>query len=372
MPGVLGIIQPHVNRKVEARLMQKMIQPLIHHPWYRCARAHLPGAAIGLVSLGILAPAPHCLTSENGRQLLAFEGELYNTNELLRALGINYVRGDACEIQASLVLRAMRRWGTGALERFNGIFQLALWDADQQELILASDPGGLQPIYLAQRDDMLAFAPEVKALLQLPPVSREIDYQAILTFLQHGHTLGNSTFFRDVKVLPGGCYARFHHGQLDIQRYWRMKYAEKSSLKNHEIHELFLDTWKDVMRRQSGGDLRLGSLLSGGLDSRLILAELVCGGKMVSTFTTGKPGSEDSYIAREVSKALNCPNSFIPATPDNPMQGLEWVVYLTDGMFNCFHADIRHLLPSLAGTVEVVFDGISATDCFYNTIEVPF
>jgi asparagine synthase (glutamine-hydrolysing) len=154
--------------EAEARLVQNMLAPLFHLPSYRWAKEHWPGATLGIVSLGALTPTPRCVTSADERYLLAFEGELYNTVELQQDLGLDGAQNNSTEAQAAVVLRAMRRWGAEALNRFNGLFQLALWDAHTQELILSCDRAGLRSIYFAQQKEKFAFAPEVKALLTDP------------------------------------------------------------------------------------------------------------------------------------------------------------------------------------------------------------
>jgi hypothetical protein len=186
--------------------------------------------------------------------------------------------------------------------------------------------------------------------------------------LRHGFPLGEHTFFKEVKVLPGGHFLRFRRGRLQIQRYFKMRFTEKAELDERKIQEQFVETWQDVMRRQTSGDLRMGSLLSGGLDSRLILAGLVAQGKQAPTFTMGHPGSPESSLAKQVAEAAECPNLFSPIIPNEVAASLERAVYLTDGMFNCFHANVQHLLPSLS--VNFVFDGICPFDSFYNAGEV--
>jgi asparagine synthase (glutamine-hydrolysing) len=368
MPGVLGIAPSAIAPQLEARCLHNMLQSLLHYPWYQSTQKSVPGASLGLVSLNALTGSSFCVTSKDERYALAFDGELYNEDELREALNLNRKDGKAQDDQTYLVLLALQRWGSSALERFNGLFQLAFWDAQTQELIVGCDPAGLRPIYFAHQAEKIAFAPEAKALLVLPWVSREIDFDGVLSFLRHGFVLGDRTFFADIKVLPGGCFARFQRGCLEIHRYFKMRFAEKPQMRETEIRERFVETWRDVMRRQTHGDSRIGALLSGGLDSRLILAGL---DKPAPTFTMGQANCQDYKVAKQTAEAAGCLNLFSPILPDEAPIGLKRAVYLTDGMFNCFHANVRHVLPSLTETVDVVFDGICPLDSFYNAIEIP-
>ncbi len=302
MPGILGIVQPGMRPEVETRLVQNMLEPLIHFPWYRCTKEHWQGATLGIVSLGTLTRTPRCLISEDERYLLAFEGELYNTAELQQELGPAGIQNNSAEAQAAVVLRAMRRWGTEALDRFNGLFQIAFWDAHEQELIVSCDRGGLRPIYFSHGREKFAFAPEVKALLALPWISREIDAYGILSFLRHGLPLGHHTFFQEVQLLPPGSFAVFRRGQLQIRRYWQMNFQEKSPFGEKEMQQRFTETWMQAVREQSEGDFRFGLLLSGGVNSRALLSALVAQEKPAFTFTMGKPGCKDAEIARQLAE----------------------------------------------------------------------
>jgi len=366
MPGILGLVQPRMRLEAANRQIQNLIEPLIHFPWYQWAKEHWQGATLGIVSLGTLTRTPQCRLSEDERYLLAFEGELYNVGELQKELGLRSLPGEAAEIQADVVLHAMVRWGAEALQRFNGLFQLALWDARQQELILAGDRGGLRPIYFAQQKENFAFAPEVKALLTLPWVSREIDHYGILSFLRHGLPLGMHTFFQEVKVLPAGSFAVFRQGRLRLERYWKMEFQEGVAHREKEMPQRFLETWEEVMQSQSQGDFRLGLPLSGGVDSRLILSALLAKKQDVLTFTMGNPGCTDAEIAQRLAETAGYPNLFSPIVASEAAMDMERSVYITDGMFNCFHANVRRLLPSLAETVNLVYDGITPLDSLYD------
>lgn len=354
-----------------------MLQPLHHYHWYQTANKALSGVALGAVNLG-LAAMPCSPIIEDRRYILAFEGELYNRDELRQhnAPETEPANGQSHSTlegeDATLVLQALRRWGTRALNRFNGIFQLVWWDKQEHELLLASDRGGLRPLYFTQFQDSFAFAPEVKAFLALPSFSRTLDFQGIHSFLQFGFPVNDRTFFENVKVLPPGSWARFHRGRLHLERYWRMQYQEQTATSVQTAREQFLETWRDVLQRQTATNARLGTLLSGGLDTRLILAGLTKHGKHVPTFTFGAPASKDFQIAQRVAHTAQCANLSSPILPASIANGFEHTVYLTDGLYNCFHANMRYLLPSLAKTVDLIFDGISPLDSNYYRIQMPF
>lgn len=366
MPGIFGIVQAATSAESLTRTMQGMVAPLLHFPWYQWTEKQRHEAALGVVGLGTRPRAPHCLLSEDRRYLLVFEGELYNTEELQKELGLPHLHGEAATLQPALVLRALLRWGTAALNRFNGLFQLALWDAGRKELIVAGDRGGLRPIYYTHEDDRFAFAPEMKALLTLPWISREVDYQGILGFLRHGFCLAQRTFFQNTRVLPPGAFALFRRGKLQIQRYWKIEFQSEATYTEKEMQQRFIETWREIMQQQAQGEQRVGLPLSGGVDSRLILSGLATQKRDALTFTIGNPGCKDAELAQRLAETAGYTNLFSPIVASEAAAALERSVYLTDGMFSCFHSNVQRLLPSLAETVSVVYDGITPLDSLYD------
>ncbi len=238
-------------------------------------------------------------------------------------------------------------------------------------MILSCDPAGLRPLYFAHERQRFAFAPEVKALLALPWSKREIDQLGIQCFLRHGFVIGERTFFHGIKILPGGSFARFQRGRLQIERYWNMRFSGRARLAESEMQTRFVSVWNEILQRHTNEEAPLGALLSGGLDSRLILAGCLAHEKKVPVFTTGAPGSEDVRLAHQLAKVSGAPSLYCPIVPAKLTNGLAHAVYLTYGMFNCFHANVRFLLPRLTEFVDIVFDGICPLDSFYNALEIP-
>ncbi len=370
MPGIFGIVHAGNAPELLNRSTKNMVAPLLHFPWYQWTESRQPNAVLGLVSLGALTPSPHCLTSEDQCYLLAFEGELYNARELQKELGGYDLQNSGANPHAAVAFQALRRWGAAALERFNGLFQLAFWDSSLKELIVSGDRCGLRPVYVAQHEDKFAFAPEVKALLTLPWVSRAIDYTGILSFMRHGFCQGRRTFFQDVNVLPAGTFAIFRQGRLQIQRYWEMAFQPRASYDEKETQQRFIETWQEVMHAQTEGELRHGLLLSGGVDSRLILAALAAQKRNVLTFTVGAPGCKDAEVAKRVAETIGYANLFSPIVANEAASGLERAIYLTDGMQSCFRLNAQRLSPSLAESVSVIYDGITPLDQLHNNEEL--
>lgn len=202
---------------------------------------------------------------------LVYNGELYNTNELRRELTLrgHDFRGHS---DTEVVLNAYLEWGEQCVDRFNGIYAFAVWDARRQALFLARDRMGVKPLFFCRVGEGMLFASEIKALLCHPRVKAEIDSGGIaeLLLLGPGATPGCGVF-RGIREIEPGCCATFTGRGLDIRPYWRLEAREHRESFGETVERVgFLVG--DAIRRQTVSDVPLCAFLSGGLDSSIIAA----------------------------------------------------------------------------------------------------
>ena len=341
MPGIFGVVGDNAEDQVA-----RMATAMRHREYYQTACVSDSNVALGVIGHGRL---PHEGCAEAARHKLVMSGEIFEPRTA----------------SLSALLDDLRTAGLNP-ENYNGLFQIGFWDGLQRKLAIASDPGGIRPLYYTDAGGMFAFASEVKALLALPWVDREIDYQAILSFLRFGHFVDRQTYFKKIRLLPSGSRGEFANGLFSDSAYFRPDFSEKSEL---EAKSRFCEAWLTAIRRQSEGDFRFGVLLSGGLDSRMIASGLHNLEVGCETFTMGMEGCSDARTAGDVAGVLGFNNTFVPVTTANFTQGLEDAVYLSDGRFDCFHSSVRFLSSQLRN-LDIVFDGIAWTDLFHNSPEV--
>ncbi len=228
---------------------------------------------------------------DSGRYWITYNGELYNFRELRRELEASGVQFRT-ETDTEVLLAMYSRHGARMLDRLNGIFAFAIWDTERQALFLARDRLGVKPLYWAQRDGVLYFASEIKALLTALPASMRSDMVAdYLTFLW---VPDPDTLFEGIYKLAPGHLARFADGRLDIEQYWDMSY---------EVEEGSTEEWAttvrsavdDAVRRQMVSDVPLGAFLSGGVDSSAIVAAMGAANGRVTTYTVGFSAEDLSH-----------------------------------------------------------------------------
>jgi asparagine synthase (glutamine-hydrolysing) len=223
---------------------------------------------------------------------LVFNGEIYNYRELreeLRRLGHRF----ATEGDGEVLLHAWQAWGEASLGRLNGMFAFAVWDDCEHRLTLASDPFGEKPLYWWWRKDgRLAFASEIKALLQDPLLQAEPDHDALAPYLAHSAMPApERSFFQGIARLPGAHLLRWRNAGVEVERYWwprRVDVPASPEAAARELRGLLLDS----VRLRLRSDVPVGTSLSGGLDSSAVVAlsAHIAGEHRRHAFTATFPG----------------------------------------------------------------------------------
>ena len=283
----------------------------------RVAFGHRRLAVIDLSSAG-----RQPMVSASGRSAVTFNGEIYNYRELradLEARGARFRTATDTEV----LLEGYEAWGAAVLERLNGMFAFALADLAGDSVLLARDPAGQKPLYLAARDGGLAFASELKALLADPAAPRAIDREALDFYLAYGYVPAPRCLLGGYRKLPAG-----HALVVDVATGRERQWAWWSNTgagadgdvvpDERALVQAFEDGLGDAVARQAVADVPVGVLLSGGLDSGLVaaLAARRWGGR-VRTFTVTFPGHarhDEGPRAREVAAHLGTDHTELPFT----------------------------------------------------------
>lgn len=278
-----------------------------------------PGIALGFRRLSIidLSVAGHQpMRSGSGRYTMVYNGEVFNHRALrhqLQQAGAQF-RGHS---DTEVMLAAFEAWGiSAALERFVGMFAIAVWDAQVRELHLIRDRLGIKPLYFSWQAGTLAFGSELRAILAGPGVSRAIDPIAALQFLRYLYVPSPLSILSSVRKLPAG-----HHLVIgDVSReppestaYWSLRDRAGAGLANPvtgsdaEVLEEFEQLLAEAVALRLESDVPLGALLSGGIDSSTVVALMqAASARPVKTFSICFPGTEhdEGPAARAVAAHL--------------------------------------------------------------------
>ena len=252
------------------------------------------------------------MTSEDGRFVLTYNGEIYNHPALraeLESLGHRY--RTHCDTES--ILLGFHQWGPGVWSRLEGMFAAALWDTRERTLHLARDPLGIKPLYLSLQNGGLAYASELKALVPVPGLRFTPDARAMDQYFAFGHVLAPHTIYSEVTKLEPGCALSLGPaGEPRTTRYWRFQYPsgpQAPQAPEMEWVERFRDAFTGCVQRHLQSDVPLGAFLSGGVDSSAVVAAMTRVMRdPVRTFTIGfADGAHDEApFARAVAAHLKC------------------------------------------------------------------
>jgi asparagine synthase (glutamine-hydrolysing) len=303
MPGIFGLAGQGPAAGV-AEVLFEMASRLRHHAWYRETRHvdETAGLGLGRMTLGFVNASAQPAFNEARTALAVMDGELYDYPEQRRRLSERgHVLRDRSH--AEILVRGFESEGPAFFRGLHGKFVAALWDARAQRLTLVNDRFGMRPLFYARPAGRLLFASEIKALLADPTVSRKQNLRGIAQFFTYGQLLGEDTLLDGVRLLPAaGCLTYdVRNDRLTVERYWRLETRPAPDMQTPaQALERLDQAFGEAVGRCSTGSARLGLSLSGGLDSRTILAA-VDPSTPLTTVSVGVSGSMDHRSAAELA-----------------------------------------------------------------------
>ena len=218
---------------------------------------------------------------------VVFNGEIYNFKELRSELE-SYGHVFRTNSDTEVIIHGYKQWGDEVLDRLNGMFGLAIWDVKGKRLLLARDPFGIKLIYYKIEGNRLNFGSEVRAVLQGVQEKAQVDPISLSLFLRYRYTPSPYTLFKGVQKLPPGAKLVVERGAYKVSRWYRSKPTPFVPVKSdNEAREELLSLYKKSVERHLISDVPVGLLLSGGIDSGLLLALMNLYGKSWPTYTVG-------------------------------------------------------------------------------------
>jgi asparagine synthase (glutamine-hydrolysing) len=332
MCGISGVVNCG-NREVLARMthVQAHRGPDDSGLW---EQRFPDGSYVGMGSRRLaildLSPLGHMpMTNEQRSVWITYNGEIYNFAELRRELVGKGYRFQS-ETDTEVVLHLYEEEGAECVKRLNGMFAFAICDMRESSplVFMARDHFGIKPFYYWYRGRQMAFASEIKALLEVPGIVAEMDQEALHRYLSFLWVPGAKTMLRGLFKLPAGHCATLRGGELKIERYWDLtfpprEYAFKRSEADlvAEVRERF----RESVEAQMISDVPIGAFLSAGLDSSSIVALMARATQSpVRTYTitfpekyrVGESAMDDPRVPARLARTLGCENEQIVVEPD--------------------------------------------------------
>ena len=308
-----------------------MIGALDHRGPDDC-RIHVePGTGLAHARLSVidLAGGAQPMTNEDGSLWITFNGEIFNYVELrddLLARGHRFASVSDTEV----ILHLYEEFGADAVQKLNGQWAFAIWNARTQTLLLSRDRLGVRPLFYTTCGNEFLFASEIKALFTHPSVSRELDPLGLDNVFTFWTTLAPRTIFKGINELPPGHSLTWRDGQVSIERHWQPTFEPNAAVDVDQQRERLLDLLTGATRLRLRSDVPVGAYLSGGLDSSMVTALATrISTAPVRTFSIAfdDPEFDESRHQRAVVEALGTDHRELRCTHDDIARVMPDVVW---------------------------------------------
>lgn len=312
------------------------------------------------------------MSSSDGRYVLVYNGEIYNSRMLRQALEAAGERFATDHSDTEVLLRLLMREGEGCLDRLNGMFAFAFYDSLERTLLCARDRMGIKPFYYTMQGGRFAFASEMKALLLLPFVTRDVDRQALFDYLSLLYVPTGQSILTSINRLAPGHWLKYSltDRKLEIKRWWEIEYVPDNSVRSADWPALIRDELRQAVVRWSQADVPIAVSLSGGLDSSAIAAIAVQAGLDLSAYSLGFEGPGEAAwnelpLARDVARKWGIPHHEMVLRPEQTLDALPQMVEALDepyggGLPSWF------VFKQMAGKVKVAHTGTGGDELFGN------
>ena len=341
----------------------------------------LAQARLSIIDLSAAGHQP--MVSASGRYVIVYNGEVYNAPELKRELegsdAVNW-RGHS---DTEVIVEGCARWGVKAtVEKLLGMFAFALWDRETRTLSIARDRFGIKPLYWGKVGGKLLFGSELKALMALGGWTREIDRDALASYLRFNYVPAPHSIFRGINKLQPGHVLTWVGGETKLEPFWSLRDVAKRGLADPldigdgEAIDTLDGLVRDAVRRRMVADVPVGAFLSGGIDSSAVVAAMQAESQAansgpVHTYSIGmgEPGYNEAEHAKAIAKHLGTEHTELYVTPDDARAVIPALPTFYDEPFADSSQIPTFLVSQLARrsvTVALSGDGGDELFCGYN------
>lgn len=307
MCGICGKININNREVVDARFIHKMTEVLKHRGpddegIYINGNVGIGHRRLSIIDLSKDARQP--MSNEDKSIWIVCNGEIYNFQELRKVLEkkghIFCSRSDT-----EVIIHLYEELGTDCVEKLRGMFAFCIWDEKRKRLFLARDRIGQKPLNYAIKNGNIIFASEIKSILQDPEISREVDINALDSYLTYQYVPAPETMFSGINKLPPAHSLVWENGKIKIERYWNLNFQNKINMAEDEFCQRILDLLTEATKIRLVSDVPLGVFLSGGIDSSAIVGLMSkLSSHPVKTFSIGfeEETFNELKYARKVAK----------------------------------------------------------------------
>jgi asparagine synthase (glutamine-hydrolysing) len=371
MCGICGVVAGEREGAPDLEAVARMSGRLVHRGpdddgFFSEGPVALAARRLSIIDL---AGGHQPIAGEDGNAVVVQNGEIYNYRELKAELaGRGHSFATDCDTE--VLAHGYEEWGDSFVERLRGMFAIALWDKRRRRLLLARDRFGIKPLYYREEGDAFSFASELKALLEQPGFSREIDPRAVAAYLAFNSIPAPLTIFKQARKLPPGHVLICDGGGVELRRYARPGPPPSGEVRGGSAEDLaaeLRDVLDDSVRAHLVADVPVGVLLSGGVDSGGLAALASAHvDEPLRTFSIGfeEQGFDELSRARLVAERYGTDHHELVLRPD-AVELLPKLVEAFDEPFGDSSALPTYLVSELAvGEVKVALSGEGGDELF--------
>lgn len=364
-PGIAGFID-FGNTLDTKTLLRQMLEEMKHETFHVIDLYSDPPIGIGRVHLGVDNFYRQPIFSKDQKKCIVLIGKVHSYRNLPHSL--NPAASENYN-DSNIILHLYSEYGLEFVDFLNGSFLFAIWDSETKKLVIVNDRYGFFPMYYSSLDNLFLFASEVKSILKLKSFPRILDERSIADFFSFGYILGNKTLLKDAKLLPPACICIVDTCKNDIamKRYWDFDFVENKHARLENIAKTINSLLKSSVSKRIPKKKLFGLALSGGFDSRAILAAVKTNSPgQVFAFTLGMKEGSDPHIAEMVCNELQIPHHFCELKAENLHKFARKAVSLTDGMLMFQHSyGLYPVYQELKKHFDMVFVGMGG-DLFHG------
>ncbi len=320
MCGIAGLVGRRGD-VIDAADVRRMCQTIVHRGPDDEGIYAVGPVGLGMRRLSIidLAGGKQPIHNEDQTVWVVFNGEIYNFPELRRELegrGHQFYTHSDTEV----IVHLYEEMGADCLKKLRGMFAIALYDTKREVLLLARDRLGKKPLHYALHNGQLLFGSEIKTILAVHPELAEIDPEGLLQYFYFGYIPDPHSAFKGIRKLPAGHLMEFRNGEMAIRQYWDLpEYGTHPPMSEEECVQELERRLEEAVRIRLISDVPLGALLSGGVDSSIIVALMArSSAKPVKTFSIGfrEEQFNEAEYARQMAERFGTEHHELILDPD--------------------------------------------------------
>ena len=367
MCGIAGVITKSGYNLNWNNYFERFRKSMVHRGPDEWGEFHNNGLGLAHTRLSIIdrAGGRQPIFNEDGSIGLVYNGEIYNYKELKKELQSLDYRFQT-KTDSEVIVKAFEEFGVECFNKFNGMFCFCLWDRDKERTYLVRDPLGIKPLYMYEDEKRYIFSSELKTILSIKDVDMELNPLGFQDYLTFRYIQSPYTFFKRIKSVEAGTYILFEGCKKIQLRYWDISYSDSFPPKD------FRETSKELMKylhqavsSQLMGEVGIGVLLSGGLDSSAIAYHVHQCGANLTTYNIGFPDINEFQYSRSIAKQYDLQYVEIETTIDELITCLDRIVLALDSpIADPACLPLYRLGDVLKDQVTVVLSGEGADELF--------